>query len=349
MIGSFNHGGEFKLPKAVYAKTGSLWTPVQKLYVRHAGFWQTIYQNEVVVTLTSTTGVLMRDLFTVAQWTDPNLKKRVVIPIGVDVYASAAWGAIAVMNGGLPASDSWAGSLTLDIHGTISGIGGTANSGVGGTAILANFSGINGEKLLINNYGTIRPGGGGGGRGGNGGPGTNQAIVATEGPAYSTANPRYFFFYAQNTANGTIWWAGTQYNFNSGSFGPVQIGGYVFTYGSIVEQYGGPQYQCTVIRQTIGNVGTSGGVAGNAGRGQGSDGAATSGSSPVAGGTNAGASGKSGDGGPWGQPGQVGATGASGNAGAGLAGAAAGLAGFHLSGIANAILNNYGTLLGRLG
>lgn len=342
MVAYFNHGNTPKLPKSIHAKIGNIWTPAQKLFVRHAGNWQIHYQNEVVVTLGNTVNVVLKQLFTPAQWADASLKKRVIVPSGVEIGSTTGSYAIVTTISVEGQAASFAGELTLDIYGTVSGIGGQPNSGVGGSVIWGNFPGREGQKLTVNNFGLLRAGGGAGGRGGNGGNGVwYSGRTLTEGPTF---NPQQTFVVYGNGFR-EFWWGGVK-------IGPtttnpsVSQGGWTYYMGA---QYSGSQYH--IYRQTTvydaPNY-TSGGTGGNGGRGQGYDAPLSAGSAPVAGGTNAGASGKSGDGGPYGSSGQAGATGASGNSTGGLAGADGGPSGFYLHGSANVTLNNSGTLLGRL-
>lgn len=318
-----------------------------------------IWFREVVVVLSSGTNVDLKSRFTEAQWSDVNLAKRVVVPTGVEIGGTTT--AYAIRSGATSQADSWAGVLKLEIRGTVSGIGGAVNSGVGGNVISVPFPGRNGEKLLLEIInGLLRAGGGGGGRAGNGGPGVwYSGRTVNEGPYYSGATnqaPVYGWvsYYATAYAHwGSTSPIGTQHDVTS-----MVIGGVTYTRGALTAQHGdddGGTYYHYMISRTytaydVPNY-TSGGVAANAGKGQGFDGAATAGGAPVAGGgSGAGASGKSGDGGPYGSSGQAGANGAPGTAGAGTAGVAAGLAGYYLLGTANVTLTNTGgTLLGRLG
>jgi len=315
-----------------------------------------VWSWEVVSVLSGGSSIVYANSLFPNHWDKPN-PKRIVVPAGVERGTASALGAIAVMPQGSNPSDSFAGSLTIEISGTVSGIGGALNSGIGGTAFFANFAGRAGQKLILNNYGTIRGGGGGGGRGGNGGTGVwYSGRTATEGPAYQVVAPQYYW--EQDTTwginNVVIAWAGVvkythKFGFDSIPASVVGNDGAVYSRGSL-GMTGVPEY-FSIIRQTtvydVPNY-TSGGVAGNGGRGQGFDGAATAGANAVAGGTNAGASGKSGNGGAYGTAGQTGANGSNGNYSNGLAGAAGGLSGYYLNGAANVTLNNYGTLLGRV-
>lgn len=310
-----------------------------------------IWEREIVVVLGNATNVSLKTVIENAKpgaWADVNLKKRIVVPTGVEIGATAL--AFAITTGATSQADSWAGSLTLEIRGTISGIGGAINSGVGGNAINVPFPGRNGEKINIPYYGTVRSGGGGGGRAGNGG----QGLYYTTGDSgWQWANSPLTTWNRIGGDGGhiAIAWFGSIIvdGLTPGYLTSYYSGGYTYHKGAVVGDNGQTQYNQVRRTWDVPNY-TSGGVAGNAGRGRGYDGAATNGAAAVAGGTNAGASGKSGDGGDWGQSGQAGANGASGNYTAGTAGAAAGLAGYYLLGAANAILTNMGgTLLGRLG
>lgn len=290
--------------------------------------------------------------------------KRIVVPAGVERGSGTSW-VFAPMPAGSSIASSWGGSLTLEIRGTLSGIGGTANSGVGGSVIVGTVTGKDGQKLIVNVFAgaILRAGGGGGGRAGNGGQGVwYSGRTVTEGPVVQQQLPQYGYVYRQiesrNWVNRfEIYWGGLVYQAPNGSGDPrgVWVGGIYYYAVSQTGQNGGDDntwYWYSIARQyTVTDVPnyTAGGVAANAGKGQGFDGPATVGGAAVGGGTNAGASGKSGDGGGYGSPGTTGANGTNGNASAGLAGAAPGLAGFYLTGAANVnFTNNGGTLLGRL-
>lgn len=348
MVAQFNHGGVLKLPKQVLIKSSAtLWTPVQKLFVKYNGNWQTIYQNEVVVTLTSRSDLVLAGLFTEAQWADPNLKKRVVIPAGVTIGAVNGTYAIAATYSASGQAGSWAGDLTLENHGIIQGIGGGPSSGQGGSVIWVNFPGRSGQKLIINNHGTLRSGGGGGGRGGDGGRGyVDDPYTYTEGPTYS----RQYYAYTSSSWNGTHFYWGGHISSGNGFW----YGDWYYYAVSVAEYYDENRTTTTAYsvarQQTRYNRRyTAGGAGGAGGRGAGHDGDNASGSPGGAGGQNAGSGGYGGSGGGWGAQGAPGATGNYGNYdGYGPAGAAGGLPGFYLHGSANALLNNYGTVLGRL-
>src|SRR5690606_31940786 len=101
--------------------------------------------------------------------------KRVIIPAGVIIGSNSP------LMAALSTGTGRGGTLTITNNGEIQGAGGLPNSGTGGTALLAEQTGV----TLINN-GAIRAGGGAGGRGGNGGNGGTgyyqTASTQTEGP-----------------------------------------------------------------------------------------------------------------------------------------------------------------------
>lgn len=317
--------------------------PVQKVYL---GTYQ-IWGNEIVVVLGNrSTSLFLKSLFTTADWAS-NTRKRVVVPAGVEIGTNTNF-AIAISATADGQATSFGGELIIDNFGTVSGLGGAPNSGGGGDAILANLLGRSGQKLIVNNYGTLRAGGGGGGRGGNGGAGSYGYNYREPSSGwYSWNNGGYEFRYTFGNATMSAMWNGSTVGSTPGYASSISAGGWTYLRGPDVDE-GSASAIFMIARQTTAYQPTSGGVAGNAGRGQGFDGAASAGANPVAGGTNAGASGKSGDGGAWGQPGQTGANGSAGNAGSGTAGATGGLAGAYLASSANAIFNNHGTVQGRL-
>jgi hypothetical protein len=350
MTALFNFGGSHRLPKSVHAKVGSVWTPAQKLHIRVGGAWQVHYQNEVVVTLATRNNVVLKTLFTPEQWNDPNLKKRVVIPEQVHIGAGAPDYALATTLQADGQAGSFAGQLLLEVRGTISGIGGAANSGTGGDAIWANFPGQAGQPMLISNYGTLRSGGGGGGRGGTGGQGS-YANSEDTGYQYSQYYRHWEINFAALGARQTkVWWDSSNIYAANGETYSITYGGFYYVAGSQVGSSNTWRfYQVRRYRVTPVTVVTNGGAGGAGGRGYGFDGVNTGGSAGSAGGTNAGVGGTGGTGGTWGAPGATGNTGATGNYTGGAAGAAGGLAGCYLKGASNATLTNIGgTLQGRI-
>ncbi|MGB3026861.1 hypothetical protein [Paradevosia shaoguanensis] len=341
--------GAFPPAKQVYVKLAGVWTIAQQFFDRQGTAWIEEWKNEVVVTLANrSASFTLVSLFTPTQWADPYLRKRVVIPLGVELGANQAWGAICVQADALTQADSFAGELVIDNFGTISGIGGAANSGVGGDAFYGNFLGRAGQKLVLNNGGTIRAGGGGGGRGGNGGAGSYTQTVRepSSGEYYSLAAPSYR---VATTTSGegdsyfNVYWAGSLIVSGVATF-PITVGGYTYYRGS---SRGGMPVNYGVYRTYVGTFGSTGGAGGNGGRGQGSDGAAAAGSPGSAGGTNAGTGNSGGTGGGWGAQGSTGGTGSTGNVSAGAAGATGGLAGYYISGLPKITFNNTGTVQGR--
>lgn len=326
--------------------------------------WDNYYGKsyEIVAYVTSNvTGLVLKDYFLPAVWADDNIPKRVVINSGVTISGLNQQYALIPTDTAGGQAGSWAGSLILENRGTISGIGGTANSGVGGNAIWMNFTGRTGQLLLINNYGTIRSGGGGGGRGGDGGQGywTQLVQVNNSGELYtSTGASTYKVFYnAHAQANNTQWWWGSSQvspfyiaPTGSGNIATLSSGGWIYYRGSnryasgVNYYYGIGRYQ-----EQLNYHYTSGGTGGVGGRGIGSDGANAVGSAGAAGGTNAGAGATGGTGGGWGSQGNTGGTGVGGNYTGGLAGATGGAAGFYINGLNKVILNNTGTVQGRTG
>jgi hypothetical protein len=297
-----------------------------------------IWAHEIVVVLgASGAQTYLADLFDPSVWAS-STPKRVVVPEGVERGSSGSW-VFAVANGAQAAS--FGGPLTLENRGTLSGRGGSANSGVGGDVISVNVPGKDGQKLTISNHGTIRAGGGGGGLGGNGGGGYYQTpYTYQEGPYFENNNPGYAWHDYGSWARR---W-GYDYTYPSPA-PPYSTGGWTYHLGA---HNGGGHYAIYRTQTRYNTYYTSGGAGGNGGRGQGYDGANAGGSAGAAGGTNAGAGGTGGSGGGWGATGGTGSSGASGNNGGGAAGAVGGLAGFYLTGSGNATLNNFGTVLGRL-
>lgn len=337
----------WKPVKDLWIKRSGVWTPVRRGFVRNGGVWKQFFQDETVVTLGNSSGVVLKNLFSTAEWADPLIRKRVVVPAGVEISAINGSYAMAATITADGQAGSWAGDLILDNFGAISGIGGTPNSGVGGNALLGNLPGRDGQKLIVNNYGVLRGGGGGGGLGGNGGPGWYHDYQ-NSGWLYSM----YSYHWEENMGRQIqgIYWAGSAI---TGYFGvgatSYDLGGWRYFKGTYAGSSGDWGYY-TVSRQLItpNTIYTSGGGPGSGGRGQGSDGANQSGAGGGGAGVNAGPGGAGGTGGGWGATGGTGNPGANGNNGSGTAGAAGGLPGGYLSGSGNIQLNNSGTLQGRL-
>lgn len=296
-------------------------------------FWGSTTPSELTVTLSNATSVNLSLLFSGGDWSS-SVPKRVIVPSGVTIGSNAA-GTAAIRTG-----TGWGGTLTLqvDAGGIVSGAGGAANGGVGGTAVLVDASTLN----VLNN-GTIRAGGGGGGSGGTGGDGTYE--VQDGAVQYSATNPRYRYFPLASCGGvKTYYWNEVLiYSSTTAPTFPIVSGGYNYYFGNQRGSQSCGAYAREVYRtQTTASTGGAGGAGG---RGIGYDGAAASGVGGTAGGTNAGTGGTGGTGGDWGASGATGATGAAGNAGGGVAGTAGGLAGYALQGYT--VLTNNGTLQGR--
>lgn len=311
--------------------------------------------SEIVVNMAAGgAAVTLESLFSAADWVSET-QKRVILPAGVERGNSANANAAVTVG-----TTGWGGNLIFEVRGTISGRGGTANSGVGGNALQANRVGNANQKLSLILTGTLRGGGGGGGLGGTGGSGSNSSLVQ-EGPTFSSYSYQWMTFYAEDGPSiplTHIMWAGQDlyYGYDGGasgtqwgSAGPLNLGGWDYYRGSSVEGHGGDPNTYQIYRQRWDSVPTVGGTGGVGGKGEGYDGARTSGASGAAGGANAGAGGTGGAGGLYGASGGTGSTGANGNASNGAAGAAGGLAGFGLLNAANVNLTNSGTIQGRTG
>lgn len=326
--------------------------------------------SEIVVTLSSRTAVCLQDLFSAADWASETTK-RVVIPAGVEIGATNYDWALVQAWDATGQTGSWGGSLTLENRGVISGLGGTANSGRGGNALRILFGGRNGQKLLVNNLGTIRGGGGGGGRGGNGGQGGN-GVWYNQYWQYDPGDGSWLFSgdgfewrtYSSDTRNYLVWGGGVLFDQTNGVTSEISPGD-----GWTYEK--GPQVSSSILRRQyqirrriwrsdpIYTSGGAGGAGGNGGVGQGygqAAGGAGAGSNGAAGGTNAGAGGRGGNGGAGGGygaaggAGVTGSTGAAGNNGGGVAGAggaAGGAAGCYIDGASRVTWLATGTIQGR--
>ncbi|QGZ14136.1 hypothetical protein PP940_gp228 [Rhizobium phage RL2RES] len=311
-------------------KKNGAWTPVKVVSVKVGGVWQQVFAIEIVAFIAAnTTNAVVKNLFTTDVWTNPLIKKRVVINPGVIVGSTNP--AVAALRTDV----GWAGTLQLDNYGEIQGAGGAPNSGAGGHAILCQAAG-----MIIKNIGAIRGGGGAGGVGGTGGAGAYN-YTATEGPFASSS-----YVWSQNTnsidpnVDFIRWAGGTVYSGNWSDTSPptsVVVGAYTYYRGSL-QNTNLATKTYAVSRTHVATASTSGGAGGNGGRGQGYGQTNAGGSSGSAGGTNAGSGGTGGTGGNSGSAGNTGNSGGSGNAGGGSAGAAGGAAGKAISG-SNTLIN----------
>ena len=161
---SVHTGGSFKT-STMSTKVGGSWVPVKQGYVRVAGVWRLFYTADVVVVApTSTSSQTARNIFEAAQpglWASTQSKRLLVNSAIAQLIVNSPGGSLG----------AFGGMLTIEVTptGSISGNGGSSNSGVGQDAL----SIIAGENIRVVNNGIIRGGGGGGGRGGYGGDGAS--------------------------------------------------------------------------------------------------------------------------------------------------------------------------------
>lgn len=287
-----------------------------------------LFPGVIEVTLgSSVNNLTISTLFSSGDWSGP-LKKRLIIPAGI-VIGSTSPGSPALRTG-----TGRGGGLEIVNKHQVLGAGGSANSGVGGDAFIAD------QSVTISGSGIFYAGGGGGGRGGTGGNGTyintvrEDLAYSTISRVYTGAYDTYFF-----------WNSGSAVHYEVTPYLYTWYDGSVYTYNAGVSQGGG---NYAIYRTHPVPTGTSGGAGGNGGRGYGYDGANAVGSGGAAGGTNAGTGGTGGTGGNWGAAGSTGATGASGNNGAGSGGTAGGAAGCYWRGNANITNLFSGGLAGNL-
>lgn len=309
---------------------------------------------EIAVTLSSGVYDRMDMLFTAAVWAS-DTPKRIIIPAGVHIGDGAGRSyALATTSGAGGQAGSFGGTLVLENRGTISGRGGAANSGAGGDALLTNFLGRNGQRLVIENYGTIRGGGGGGGRGGDGGGGSYQTSYnfrePSSGWSYREGWSVQWYWYVNGPQsqiywNGTLIWSGSISNTATSH----TVGGWTYLKGSSQRREDGGQYYSIARQQTRYDThNTNGGAGGNGGRGQGYDAGNAAGAGGGAPGTNAGWGGTGGTGGTYGNWGNTGATGGNGNRTSGLGGAGGGAPGWVVTNAATVTWAVTGTRQGRL-
>ena len=336
MAVSVNQSGTWKGLVNAQVNQAGVWTQTKNVYVNKAGTWTIAWAYEVKVTLASqSTSVNLRSLFDAATWASAT-PKRVVVPAGVTIGANNFLGAIY-----LDAGTAWGGTLTVDILGTLYGIGGTtsANSGEGGAGIGSSITGASGQRITVNNSGGIYAGGGAGGKGGTGGGGS-YSYVSYDSGYVLYGGYSYWMFNQYSNEVTIIFNGGMVYDGYPGDVGTLWVGSDLYYRGG---SGGGNNYE--VRKTSYATAYTSGGAGGAGGRGQGSDGAASAGAGGAAGGTNAGAGGQGGTGGAWGAQGSTGNTGAAGNNGGGAAGASGGAGGRYAYGYL--IFNNTGTVAGR--
>jgi hypothetical protein len=287
------------------------------------------------VTLSNSTGVNLSTLsaFTTnGRWAQ-NRPKRVIIPAGVVIGST---------NPTVPALRSgtgWGGTLYIANNGSIQGAGGLPSGGKGGTAFLAEASGIQ----FVNN-GSIMAGGGAGGNGGAGGSG-NYTQNLSEGPHYIASGNLHM---CQDFSG--IYWAGSRvwYNGSNMKKNYQAPDGWYYICGAIRGGWRSDDndyYNYEVSRTKTVTVTGAGGAGGTGGRGQGYDGVNSNGVAGATGGANSGIGGTGGNGGTWGSSGTPGATGSTGS-NAGLAGGAAGTAGYAIQNFGNVTLTGTGTRTG---
>lgn len=290
----------------------------------------------------------LKNLFTAAEWAS-DTKKRVVINAGVEIGGNG-WGyALAISDHASGQAGSFAGELTLQNHGYISGRGGGADGGAGATAFLANLLGRNGQKIILNNQGVIRGGGGGGGNGGRGGPGFYDAWQYTEWRGDGNNRWRQKI-YSPVIDKVDLYWDGQILNQRNGDYKApyaIQIGDRYYESGNL---YGGDSTtnNYKIRYRWSQRFWTEGGWGGGGGQGQGYGQGNTGPGGGTGGGTNAGSGGNGGWGAEYGNRGADGARGNAGNNGEGAWGTAGGAAGAAIQGWGNVHSIYNGTLLGPL-
>jgi len=280
--------------------------------------------NEIGVTAANATNVSLASAFS-SNWT-VNVPKRYVVPNGVTIGGTGGTAAITC-------ESNMAGTLTIEVTGSVIGTGGAAG-GNGGDAIANAVSGV---TLTVNNNGLVAGGGGGGGTGGTGGQGSYESV------SYQYSYSPYTWLIRVSSGKVEVRWGGVRYinayiGTSTTSYGIWRRGNYVTTDSTFIHYYVGQASTVT----------SSGGSGGAGGAGQGYNQNDTSGSAGASGGTNAGAGGTGGSGGTYGSAGGTGGTGANGNASNGSAGSSGGTAGAAVSGTALAAYTNNGTVNGTV-
>lgn len=294
--------------------------------------------------------VTLESLFTGAEWTS-DTAKVVTIASGVDQGTNT--GETVVTIGSTP----WGGTLTFNVHGSISGKAGDWGGGDGGNAFNANITGASGQKIVLNVTGTLRAGGGGGGNGGAGGNGSKTYSVREpeSGYYYSQTAPKYYFHRTFGSPQGTILWNNVNIATGFADTATLTVGDYTYYATNVQKSYApgqvapGPVSIYDIFRTSTSEVTTYGGAGGGGGMGRGFGQLREYGDPGSAGDTNAGTGGDGGRGGDWGAQGATGAAGTNGTATSGSAGLPGGLPGYAILNSANATIINNGTLIGRIG
>lgn len=303
--------------------------------------------NEEIVILTSDSTKDRMDLYFTPEIWQSDITKRIILPAGIEYGSSLRYHAIATASTTAGQAGSFGGELIFEVNGILSGRGGDANGGVGGTALFANLPGRDGQKLKIINNGVIRAGGGGGGRGGVGGGGrydteTNRDPVSGE--HYSPLGaPRFAWQILTSGGTARILWNEVEISRS------IPLDDIHFIHGGF-KYYRGTNRSSNlfqVYRTQLTTTDTNGGAGGNGGVGQGYNQAASNGLIGSAGGQNAGGGSYGGAGGAFGASGYNGSKGKDGNRTNGVAGQAGGLAGFAISDMNNVELSGSIQLLGR--
>jgi len=119
--------------------------------------------NEIIVTVSSGTTNYSCSTAFGSHWTSA-VPKRLIINSGVTVGGTGA-------NPALTIEGSMAGTFIVQNAGTITGYGGAAQGGTGGSAVKVLTD--NSSGITFNNTGSLQAGGGGGGTGGDSGAGGN--------------------------------------------------------------------------------------------------------------------------------------------------------------------------------
>lgn len=293
--------------------------------IRFSNFYNAV--NELLQTVTAQASVNAGTLFG-GDWGSA-VPKRLRIPSGTTI-------------GTLTLPSGMGGSLEVDVEGEVQGLGGSANSGAGGHAIIANQS----FTLNVLSGGAVRGGGGGGGVGGTGGQGSYQTTETDNG-----VQDNRWYAPRDGGTSGYIYggtnWGGFLFNGQiNQTMTSISGGGWTYYRGAYQTQSADYRTYDAYRQRQITHY-SSGGAGGAGGRGQGYGQSLAGGSSGSAGGTNAGTGGTGGSGGNWGAGGSTGSTGASGNYTGGSAGSTGGSAGRAVQMLSGSVtVNNSGTING---
>lgn len=151
--------------------------------------------NEIIITVSSGTTNYSCSTAFGSHWTSA-VPKRLVINSGVTIGGTGS-------NPALTIDESMAGTLIVQNAGTLTGYGGAANGGTGGSAVKVLTD--NASGITFNNTGSLQAGGGGGGTGGDSGAGGTGGDGGAGGAGGEGGNGTYQINYGSWPNNYSTW------------------------------------------------------------------------------------------------------------------------------------------------